>query len=90
MPLPIDHDLDAVVHHRFAVEPFAEPGLAQQVHGALLQQPGPHSALDIITRSTLEHDRLNARPGQQMRKHEPRRPRAHNGDLRAHLAAVSA
>ena len=58
--------------------------LAEQVDGALLEHAGTDARLDVLAAAALEHDRLDARPFEQARQRQPRRPRADDADLRPH------
>ncbi len=78
-------DVDAAVNEAFALQPRAEPGLDQKVGDPLLDHAGANPALDIVAAAPLQHHRVDAFPAQQMREHQPRRPRAYDPHLRAHL-----
>ena len=55
-----------------AVEAVGDAELAQQVHGVLLEQPGPDALLDVLPRARLEHDALDPLALEQHREREPR------------------
>jgi hypothetical protein len=54
------------LHQPFAIEPVGEPGLAEQLDGALLERPGPDPLLDGLATASLEHERIHAPSGEQM------------------------
>src|SRR6266568_1035015 len=74
-------DVDAAVNEAFALQPRAEPGLDQKVGDPLLDHAGANPALDIVAAAPLQHHRVDAFPAQQMREHQPRRPRAYDPTL---------
>ena len=60
------------------------PAASSRSDGALLQHARADALLDVLAAARLEHDRVDALELEQLRQHEPGRPRAHDADLRAH------
>ena len=83
---PLKREMNTVVEHGFALHARADAGLDQQVARPLLEQAGADAALDIVAAAVLQDDGFDARAVQQMRQHQPRRPRAHDPDLSPHVA----
>src|SRR3954447_4274463 len=79
-----ERNIDAVVHHRLALQPRADAGVDQHLRHPVLHQPGAHPRLAIGAASILDHDAGNAGEMQQMRQHQPRRSRSHDADLGPH------
>ena len=84
VPLSVELDLDAVVDEPLPSEAFADADVDEEVDRSLLEDAGPHPVLDVVAVSVLEHDRLDSFAMQQLGEREPRGPRAHDPDLRAH------
>ena len=89
MSTAAEAQLDAVMGQPQPRHALADAGLLEQVDGALLEQAGANSLLDILAAASLEHDRLDAGQVQQVRQHQARRTRADDADLCAliHLTA---
>jgi hypothetical protein len=81
--------VDAVVDEAVAHHPVAHPGLAHQVHGALLEDPGLDRLLDVLPGLQVDHHRFDAAQVQQVRQHQPGRPGPHDPHLRAHVRPLS-
>ena len=56
MPLAVDLEHHPLVHKALASNPVANAGIIEQVNRGLLQNPGPHSLLDVCPAPRLEHD----------------------------------
>ena len=89
MLVPIEPELEALVHQPFAIEPVRQPGLAEEVDGALLEQAGPHPLLDVLPAAPLDHDGVHALQGEQVREQETTRARSDDHHLGAQSAHVS-
>jgi hypothetical protein len=82
--LALERDIDAVVHHRLALQTRANAGVDQHLRDPVLHQTGAHPRLTIGAAPILDHDAGNAGEMQQMRQHQPGRSRPHDADLRPH------
>ena len=82
--LAVELQVDAAVDDPLAVEPRCNSQLAEEVDGALLEHARTDARLDVFAAAALEHDRLDARPFEQTRQRQPRRPCADDADLRPH------
>ena len=58
--LVLEEQLDALVHHPFAVQPIGQPGLGEQIDGPVLEDAGPDTVLDVFAGAVLDDDRLDA------------------------------
>ncbi len=67
-----DEDLEAVVHEAFAVHAVADAGLVEQVDGDLLEHARTDAAEHVVAGLPLEHDRVDARPVQQLAEQQAR------------------
>jgi hypothetical protein len=85
VPHAVEEQLEALVHHALPQQPLGQAHLGQQVHGALLEQPGADPALDVVAGLPLEHDRVDATQVQQMGEHEAGRAGPDDRDLGPHL-----
>src|SRR5690606_37084918 len=76
--------LDAVVHQPDLVH--ARPDLCgvEQIDRALLEHARADPPLDVRPAAPLQDHRLDAVQVQKLREQEPRRPRPHDANLRAH------
>src|SRR5208282_3449518 len=83
MSTPAEAQLDPVMDQPQTLHPLADAGFIEQVDGALLEQAGANSLLDIFAAASLEHDGLYAGKVQQVRQHQARRARSDNADLYA-------
>ena len=77
-------EVDARVLDALAVQALGDAEVAQQVHGVLLDQPGPDSLLDVLAVARLQHDAVDALALQQQGKREPRRTGADDTNLCSH------
>ena len=80
----LERQVDPVVDEPVAHHPVTNPGLAQQVHGALLQDARLDRLLDRLAGLHVDHHRLHAPQVQHVRQQQPRRPRADDSDLGTH------
>jgi hypothetical protein len=56
---------------------------AQNLHGALFQHAGPHTAFDVLARAAFQDNRLDSLEVQQVRERQARRPSADDSNLGA-------
>ena len=63
VPGPVERHVDAVVPHALPVEAFAKAGGGQQIHGALLEDAGPHPFDDVVFRAAFKDHGVDARAG---------------------------
>ncbi len=82
--LALERNVDAVVHHRLALQALADAGVDQHPRDPVLHQAGAHPRLAVGAASVLDDDAGDAGEMQQMRQHQSRRSRSHDADLRAH------
>src|SRR5271166_1371649 len=90
MSTAAESQLDPMMDQPQPRHALADAGFLEQVDGALLEQAGANSLLDILAAASLEHDRRDAGQVQQVRQHQTRRTRADDADLCAliHLTAM--
>ena len=74
-------ELDALVDGALAVHPLSDAGLAQGVHGSLLEHAGAHALLDVLAVARLQHDGLDPVQVQQVGEQQAGRAGADDGDL---------
>jgi hypothetical protein len=74
VPLTFELQVDPAVFEAFGVHPGSEADGAEQLHGAGLEQPRPLPCLAVGPAPVLDHDRVDAAQGQQVRKQQPRWP----------------
>jgi hypothetical protein len=67
----------AFLHHA-----LAEAMGAEQLDGAMFEQSGAHTVLDVLARVLLEDYRLDALLGEEVGEHEARRSGTDDPDLR--------
>ena len=79
--LALELEVDAAVDDPLAVEALADSRVAQEVGGALLEHARTEPVLDVVARAVLEHDRLDALAGEQLRERQACRARADDPDL---------
>jgi len=89
IPLAAETQLDAVMHQPLFLQPRADARFHQQIHCALFQHAGAHAFLHVLARLRFENNRFDPFEMQQMRKHQPCRPRADYPDLGAHAFSIS-
>jgi hypothetical protein len=79
----------SVMGKAFALHPFTDACFDQQVDGALLEQAGADSLLDVLPAARFQHHGLDALKVEQMREHQPGGSCTDDADLRAriHLSA---
>ncbi len=80
----VEGEMNAMVKHSLALHARAHAGLDQEVARPLLDQAGADAALDVIAAAVFQDDELDARKVQEMRQHQPGRPRPYDPDLYAH------
>ncbi len=85
MPAAAEAQFDAVVHESLALHPPAHARLHEQVHRALLENPGPDAMFDVVAAAGLDDHRLDALLVQEVREQEPRWSRTDDADLCAHV-----
>jgi len=85
MAAAVEAQLEAVMGQADPLQPLADSRLNHQVDGALLEQAGAYTLLDISPTASLEHDRPDPRQVQQVRQHQARGARADNANLCAQL-----
>ena len=74
---------DAVVDEALPHHAIAEPGVAEHVDRAPLEDAGADAGHHVLPRLALEDDRLVTGAVQPVREHQPRRTAADDHDLRA-------
>src|SRR5215469_11849331 len=65
-------DVKAVMDQSFPHHPLANAGFLKQLDGGPLQQPRADAGLYVLPRLTLQYDRVDACPTQQLRQQQPR------------------
>jgi hypothetical protein len=70
----VEGEFGAVVDQPFRVQPFADAGLAQQLHGGVLQHAGADAAEHVLAGALLEDDVVDAGLVQQLAEQQPRGP----------------
>ena len=83
MAAAAEAQFDAVMDQAESLHPLADASFVEQVDGSLFEQAGANPLFDILAAASLEHDGLDAIEVQQVREHQPRRPRPNDADLRA-------
>ncbi|MCY1556702.1 hypothetical protein D9M68_934720 [compost metagenome] len=83
MAVAIEADVDAVVDEAFGMKAGADLGAVHQVDGALLQDPCPDAAQDIVWALALEDDGVDAGEFEQASEHQARWPGADNDNIGA-------
>ena len=71
--LAFEGDIDAVVHHRLALQSLADAGVDQHAGDPMLHQAGAHARLAIGAAAVLHDDGIDAGEMQEMREHQSRR-----------------
>ena len=56
---PSKPQVDAAMHEGLAVQSLTDPGFAQDLGRALVEQAGPDPGLNVLTAPGLEHDRID-------------------------------
>ena len=79
-----DEYLEPVVHEAFAMHALADPGLVEQVDGHLLEDSRTNPPEHVLGSVTLEEDRIDPGPVEQLPEHQPRRACTDDDDLRFH------
>ena len=74
------------MHHSFALQTIAEAHFHEHVHGALLQDAGPHRRLDLGPASRLEDDRFDSAQMEEVREQQTRRACPDDADLGTHAS----
>src|SRR4051812_29787515 len=83
--LAVEAQLDAVMDEPLACQAVAEPGLGQELDGALLEDAGADAVLDVLAAAGLEDDGVDALEVQEVRQHQPGGPGTDDSDLCPHL-----
>src|SRR6185436_2393403 len=83
--LAVEAQLDAVVDEALAVEPVGEPGVVEELDGALLEDARADAVLDVLAAARLEHDRVDSLEVEEVRKQQPGRLGPDDSDLCPHL-----
>jgi len=89
MPAAAETQFDPVMHQPLLLQARAHPGFDHQIHRALLQHARANPLLHIMASTRFKNYRLDSLQIEQMRKHQPRRPRADYPDLGAHAFSIS-
>src|SRR5207245_699458 len=89
VPLAVELQLDALVDDPLALHALADPRLAQEIGGALLEHARPYALLDVLAAAVLEDDGVDALEVQQVRERQPGRAGADDPDLRAHQPSAA-
>jgi hypothetical protein len=76
--------LDAAVHQTFALQPAADAGLSEQIHGPLFENAGPDALLRVFAAAALEDDRVNSLQMEQVRERQSGGTCADDSDLGSH------
>ena len=84
----LEREVDAVVDEPVAHHPVAYAGLAHQVDGALLQDPGLDRLLDRVAGMDVDHHRLHPAQVQQVRQHQSRRTGPDDPHLGTHASLL--
>jgi hypothetical protein len=79
--VPLESNLDPVVHQALVAQPIAEAGRRHQIHGALFEHPRAHPLSDVLTAAPLDHDRIDAVALEEVRQHQAGRSRTDDRDL---------
>ncbi len=82
MSLPSETNFNAIMNQAFAFHSLANTRFHQKVNSALLQNAGSYPLLAMLPTASLDDDRMNTLPVQEMREHKPRRARSDNPNLR--------
>ncbi len=85
----VEAQFDAVVAQPLAVHALTRAGRAQDVHGALLQDPGALAVLDIGAVTALQDDRVDAGGVQEPGQEEARGAGSDDADGGAHRSFPS-
>ena len=88
MPGPVEVELEALVRQPFALQSVGQPGLAQQIDGALLEQSCADALLDVFATASLNDDGINTSESQQVSEQKAARSRTDDHHLRAQRAHV--
>ncbi len=85
-----ERQVDAVVTEALACEAPADPDVAHEVNGGLLEHAGAHALDDVLLAAILEDDRIDAAQMQQLPEHQAGGSGADDADLgaRAHVRGV--
>ena len=79
----LPRDPGAVMSVPLAFHPIAEPGIAQQFHGAVFKHAGADAPLHVVLALPLDHDAVDAVAMQHMREQHAGGSAADDGDLGA-------
>src|SRR5881392_3470042 len=84
MPRAINAQLDAVMRQTFALQARTDAGLHQQVDGALLQNAGANTRLDVLSGADFQNNGFDSLQLEKMGERQTGGTRSDNSDLRAH------
>src|SRR5437762_4651308 len=87
MPRAIEAQLDAVMCQALALQTRANAGLHQQVDGALLQNAGANTRLDVVSGADFQNNGFDSLQLEKMGERQTGGTRSDNADLRAHRNA---
>jgi hypothetical protein len=90
VPLAVELERDAVVNEPLALEPPPDPGVTEQVDGAVLEHSRPDPRFAVRAAAGLQDHRLDAGVLQQTRQRQPGRACADDPDLRPQTAPSAA
>jgi PAS domain S-box-containing protein len=80
----LEAQINTVMLKTLARQTLTNTKPTKQIDRVLLQQPGPHTRLNVTARPTLQHNALNTLALKQKRKRQTRRTRTYNPNLRTH------
>ena len=86
--LALEAQFQPVMRQALTVQALGHARLGQGIDAALLEQASADAAFDIGAVARFEHDAIHAPGLQQPGQQQPRRPRANNANLRAHIPAL--
>src|SRR3979490_704420 len=58
--LTVESQMNTSVLETFAIEPFTDARVLQELRRALFEAACAHSSLDVLAAATLDHDRIDA------------------------------
>src|SRR5205814_5148402 len=80
--------VDSPVEKGLAHETLAQPGLGQEIDGALLEDARANRRLDLRARAGVDDDGFDAAQMQEMGEQQPRGSRTDDADLRPHVCDI--
>ena len=87
--MPVELEVDTVVHDPLSREPLPDADVAEKVGVPLLDHARADPLLAVLAAARLEDDRLDALDLEDAGEREPGRPRADDPDLRPHSSSAS-